>query len=155
MPLNPFYANIFIDSCAFDPKYEPETSASNSIFELHKNGKINLVVAHSTLKESEHPNTPAHVKAEAATMIYTINQDLTPLEQQKQKEILIILTGNGNSEKMQQDSEHVFEAHKHGGYFITTDNRILKLRSNLYKICNAHIRKPSELLALIQQYDNP
>ncbi|RUO29710.1 hypothetical protein CWE12_06990 [Aliidiomarina sedimenti] len=154
MALDPFYANIFIDSCAFDPKYEPETSASDEIFERYEKGEINLVVAHSTLKESEHPNTPTHVKAAAAKKLYTIETGLAQHERQKKQEIWDILTGNGKPEKMQQDAEHVFEAHKYGGYFITTDNRILKLRGELHKICNAHIVKPGELLALIEEHEN-
>lgn len=154
MALDPFYANIFIDSCAFDPKYEPESSSSEEIFKRYDAGDISLVVAHSNLKESEHPNTPAHVKAEAASKIYTIETGLAQHEEQKKKEIWAILTGNGKPEKMEQDANHVFEAHRDGGYFITTDNRILKLRDDLHKICNAIIVKPSELLALIAAHEN-
>ena len=35
LSLDPYYANIFIDSCAFDPKYEPESSCSEEIFQMY------------------------------------------------------------------------------------------------------------------------
>lgn len=61
MPVNPLTSNNFIDSCAFDPKYEPEDKASIAIFQLYKEGKLLIQIAHSTQKEIEHPNTPAWV----------------------------------------------------------------------------------------------
>ena len=153
MSLNPFYANIFIDSCAFDPKYEPEASAAEKIFELYKNEKVNLIVSHSNIKEAEHPNTPHHVKAEAMSKIYTIETNFVPDEGMKKQEIWNILTGDGKPEKMEQDANHVFEAHKYGGYFITTDGRILKKSKLLHSICNAHIVLPSQLLLLIEEHE--
>lgn len=154
MVLNPYYANIFIDSCAFDPKYEPESSAAEEIFEHYKNGNIDLVVSHSTIKETEHPNTPDHVKKEAASKIYTIKTNLTGEEERKKQEIWDILTGKGKAEKMRQDACHVFEAHKYGGYFVTTDRRILDKSNQLSDICDAHIVLPSKLLSLLKEYKN-
>ena len=154
MALNPYYANIFIDSCAFDPKYEPETSCSNQIFALYEKEEINLIVSHSVLKEADHPNTPPRIKAEAASKIYSINTELTPEEHSKKQEIWSILTGNGKPESMEQDANHVFETHKYGGYFVTTDNRIIKRRTELSKICNAIIVKPCELMDLINEHKN-
>ncbi len=155
MPVNPFCANIFIDSCAFDPKYEPESSSSQEIFRLYENGKINLIVAHSTMKEIEHPNTPVFVKREAFCKIYSLPTHLTPGEQILKENILDILTGNANRQRMMQDSTHIFEAHKYGGYFVTADDRIINKRTALRAICNAIILKPSELLQLIRNHKNP
>jgi hypothetical protein len=152
MALNPYIANIFIDSCVFDPKEEPENSCSEEIFSKYEKGEINLVVSHSNMKEAEHPNTPARIKSEAASKIFTLNTSLTPAEQNKKNEIWSILTGNGKPAKMKPDSEHVFEAHKYGGYFVTTDNRIIKKRTELGKICNAIIVKPCELVVLLSEY---
>jgi hypothetical protein len=149
MALNPYSANIFIDSCAFDPKYEPEASAAEEIFRQHEDEAVSLVVAHSNMKETEHPNTPGHVKEAALAQIFTIETNLTQPERMKKQEIWDLLTGNGKPEKMRQDAEHVFEAHKYGGYFVTTDERILNLRDRLHRISNAHIVKPSELVALL------
>lgn len=152
MALNPYIANIFIDSCAFDPKYEPESSCSEEIFEKYENDEIILNVTHSNLKESEHPNTPLRVKQEAAAKIFTTETGLTSEERIKKQEIWDILAGNGKPEKMKQDATHVFEAHKYGGYFVTTDKRILKMRNSISKVCNAIIVTPCELLALLNEY---
>ncbi|MDC0598464.1 hypothetical protein OAP18_01275 [Gammaproteobacteria bacterium] len=111
-------------------------------------------VSSSTIKETEHPNTPEHVKEEASTKIFTIESNLVSEEHKTKTEIWRILTGNGKPEKMKQDAEHVFEAHKHGPYFVTTDNRILKLRNELKKICNACIVTPSEMVELIHAHEN-
>jgi len=63
MPPNPKISNIFLDSCAFDPKYSPEDQASQEIFQRHKSDELRtLDIAHSNLKEIDHPNTPDWVK---------------------------------------------------------------------------------------------
>lgn len=154
MPLDPFRAHIFVDSCAFDPKYEPESSSSAELFRLYESGEINLIVSHSNMKEIEHPNTPAYVKQAAFSKIYSLNTHLTQQEEILKKKILDSLSGKGSHERMMQDSTHVFEAHKYGGYFVTTDERILKKKKELLTICDATIVKPSELLKLIRNYKN-
>lgn len=153
MAPNPYYANIFIDSCAFDPKDEPEASATAEIFRRHEKKDVSLVIAHSNMKEAEHPNTPRHVKDAALAQIFTIETNLTQPERMKKQEIWAVLTGNGKPEKMKQDAEHVFEAHKHGGYFVTTDERILKLRDKLHRISDAYIVRPSELVSLLEKHN--
>jgi len=145
--VNPFHTNIMIDSCAFDPKYSPESEASE---ELLGNNDLSIIVTHSNLKEIEHPNTPKRVKDLARSRVYTIQQTLTAKEIQTKSAIHQILTGNGKPEKMAQDAEHVFESQKYGGLFVTTDSRILSKRNELQKVSNAHILKPSELLAAVQ-----
>jgi len=135
-----------MDSCAFDPKYSPENDASLRIFSLYEESAIVLNIAHSTIKEIEHPNTPSWVKKEAGTMIYSIETSLTQKEIAQKTEILKVLTGNGKPKKMAKDAEHVFEASKYCGYFITTDERILKKKDDLQAFCAAIIVKPSEFL---------
>jgi hypothetical protein len=155
-PPNPKTRNIFLDSCAFDPKYSPEDQASQEIFQRHKSGNlISLDIAHSNLKEIDHPNTPDWVKREAINLIRSIQTGLTPNEIYEKSEILRILAGNGNPAKMVDDADHVFEASKYGGgYFITTDKKILKKRDELEKICSAIIVKPSEFLKILAMYKN-
>lgn len=147
--LNPKFCNNFLDSCAFDPKYSPESEASLQIFSLYESETILLSIAHSTQKEIEHPNTPSWVKKRSQILLYTIELELTESEHIKKSEIHRILTGNGKAEKMKQDSEHVFESAKYGGYFITTDERILKHREILAEVCMAKIVKPSEFLTIL------
>ena len=148
-PIDPRITTIFIDSCAFDPKYSPEDQAALRLFELSEKGDLILNIAHSTQKEIEHPNTPGWVKREANKLIYTIETALIPDEQNRKVKILRILAGNGKPEKMVKDAEHVFEADKYGSYFVTTDERILKKEKELKGVVSVHILKPSELLEII------
>lgn len=151
-PLNPFIANIFLDSCAFDPKYHPEDSASMDLYQLYERGELILHIAHSTQKEIEHSNTPLWVKQEANTFISTFKGQLIEEEAKRKKEILNILAGNGNPERMRSDAEHVFEASKYGSYFVTTDARILKKQAELHQLCGVIILKPSEIMEIIRRY---
>lgn len=153
-PINPRIVNSFIDSCAFDPKYSPEDQASQEIFQRSENDEFFLNIAHSNLREINHPNTPSWVKREARGLIYTIPTGLTENERKQKDEILRILAGKGKPEKMEADAEHVFLASKHGGYFITTDKRILNKKDELEKICLAIIVKPSEFLKILAMYEN-
>lgn len=147
IPLNPYICNILVDSCAFDPDDESESRASEALF---KNERLNIVIAHSNMKEIEHPNTPAWVKQKALSRIYTEETSLTPQEIDTKRKIHAILTGNGKPEKMAKDAEHVFESHKYGGYFITNDHRILAKREEILKISNARILRPTELLESLE-----
>ena len=152
MPINPFDSNIFIDSCAFDPKYKPEDEASVEIFGLSKSKKLLIQIAHSTQKEIEHPNTPDWVKKEASNLIYTISVSLTNIETRQLREIEKILAGNGKVENILQDARHVFEAQKYGSYFNTTDSRILNRAGILRSNYNVVILKPSEFLSILKHY---
>lgn len=154
MSKNPFTTNNFIDSCAFDPKYEPEDRASLEIFRLSQEGKLSILIAHSTQKEIEHPNTPAWVKSEAQNLIRTMNVPLTADEVKKLREIEEILAGNGKVESIRQDARHVFEAQKYGSPFITTDSRILNRMDKLYAACTVKVLKPSEFLSLVKYFIN-
>ena len=151
--LDPRRANSFLDSCAFDPKYAPEDQAAQEIRAIADRGEVSLLLAHSTQKEIEHPNTPDDVKREARAMIFTIETDLTPQERKLRSAIHSILTGNGKPEKYEADARHVFEAAKYIGYFITTDNRILDKRKELGAVCAAVIVTPSEWLAIYRAAD--
>lgn len=154
MPINPLRTNNLIDSCAFDPKYEPEASASVEIFQLANEGKFQLIVAHSTQKEIDHPNTPAWVKAEAQSRIYTLNVQLTANELAVLAKIEAILAGNGKVENIKQDAQHVFDAQKYGSYFITTDKRILLRAEQLARECTVSVLRPSEFLALVNHHSS-
>ena len=115
--VSPRRTNIFIDSCAFDPKYAPEDIASERLFRLYEAGEINLIVSHSNMRELEHPNVPPAVKREANAKIYTIEVQLTMAELELKEQILALLAGKGRRDRMRQDAEHVFEAQKYGNFF--------------------------------------
>ena len=148
--LDPRRVNNFIDTCAFDPKYSPEHEAAQRIRALGHEGIVQLILAHSNQKEVDHPNTPEDVKREASCMIYTIETGLVPDEISRKAKIHEILTGNGKPEKFAADAAHVFEAGKYGGYFITTDRRILDKRADLHQVCTANILTPTEWLKILK-----
>jgi len=155
MAINPLITNVFIDSCAFDPKYEPEDSASVEIFRIFKEGEdLSIQISHSTQKEIEHPNTPEWVKAEAGNLIYTIEVQLTANEVNILREIEAILAGDGMVKNILQDARHIFEAQKYGSYFITTDSRILNRANELRAAYTVIILKPREFLSLVRQHLN-
>jgi hypothetical protein len=151
--LDPRRANSFLDSCAFDPKYAPEHQAAQEIRAIGDQGKVVLLLTHSNQKELEHPNTPEDVKREVRSMILTIETDLTPDERRRRTEIHRVLTGKGQPGKYEADAQHVFEAGKYVGYFITTDQRILDKRGELRAVCAATIVTLSEWLAIYDAAD--
>lgn len=139
--------DFMLDSCAFDPKYDPEDKAAYTLHKLKKEGVINLEIAHSTLKEIDHPNTPRWVKMLALRMIFTIETNLTRQEKDLIKKIEKILAGNGKIENIKEDARHIFECQKYGYDFITTDNGILNKRKQIQKaLGTTKIFKPSELV---------
>ena len=149
---DPRRRNTFLDSCAFDPKYRPEDEAAQRIRSIRRETRISILVAHSNYKEIEHPNTPADVKAEAADMNYTIETSLTPDEVNRRAKIHAVLTGDGKPEKYAADAQHIFEAGKYGGgYFVTTDGRLLARKSELQALSGAYILKPSEWLRVYEE----
>lgn len=150
--LSPLIVNNFIDSCAFDPKYEPEASAAVEIFKLSERGDFQLQIAHSTQKEIEHPNTPDWVKKQAGDLIYTINVRLTSNEKKLLSDIETILAGNGKIENIKQDAWHVFEAAKYGHYFVTTDKRILARVAELRSRSGVNVLLPSEFLTSVEAH---
>jgi len=80
---------------------------------------------------------------------------LVESEQKLREQILRILAGNGRPENVFQDAQHVFEAAKYGSYFVTTDERILKRKGELCAACEVDILKPSELVEILHEYENP
>ena len=150
-PPDPRRTNTFVDTCAFDPKVEPEHSAAQKIRAIRHAGNISILLAHSNQKEIDHPNTPDDVKAEAADMNYTIASPLTPAELQRRALVHQTMTGTGKPEKYKADAHHIFEAGKYGGgYFVTTDQRILNRKSELEAVSGAIIVKPTEWLAIYE-----
>ena len=151
--IDPGYSRFFLDTCAFDPKYAPEDKSAAELWRLYEDGILHLVLAHSNLCEIDHPNTPPGVKAQAESMINTLPVSPTPDEQSRQYSIAALLRGNATSDKHLDDARHIFEATKHGGYFVTTDKRILKRKAPIYDMCTLQVMTPSEAIARIEVKD--
>ncbi len=152
MPMNPWITNSFLDSCAFDPKYHPEDQVATELFRLHQTEHLRILLAHSTQKEVNHPNTPAWVKTKGAGLIYTTSVTLTPGEKSRLSRIHAILTGNGKPENVVDDARHVFETQKYGSYFVTTDAGLLKRAEEIKTECGVDILRPSQFLELVHNY---
>ena len=136
----PQYTHNFIDSCAFDPG-GIEEAASRRILEKCPN----IIVAHSVQKELDHPNTPEDVKRMGQEFVYTIETELTPELQSKKGEIYILIQGNAKPGKHKGDADHLFELYKHGGgYFVTTDERLMSFSNELFSRYFITTIKPSE-----------
>jgi hypothetical protein len=129
----PQYTHSFIDSCAFNPG-GIEEGASRRILEKWPN----IIVAHSVQKELEHPNTPDDVKRMAQEFVYTVETELTPELLDKKDDIRIFVQGNAKLDRHKFDAEHLFELYKSGGgYFVTTDKRLLSRSDELFKNSNS------------------
>lgn len=128
----PKYTHTFIDSCAFNPG-DPEEKCSRRLLEMHKKGKVNLEVAHSVLKEIDHPNTPQDVKNLARLLNYTCEVDLIEDQRIRQREIRNLIIGNAKKQNHISDADHIFDLYRNGGgYFVTTDRRLLGLSRQLF-----------------------
>lgn len=143
---NPIISSNFLDTCAFDPKTEPEASCAREIFQLYEAAKVRLVLSHTNQKEMEHPNTPAEVKREVASMIFTTPVSLTAQEKQLLSKIHLLLTGNALPSAHWADANHIFESIKYVGCFITTDKRILSKKTELEGM-GAKILTPCEWMS--------
>jgi predicted nucleic acid-binding protein len=152
MAINPWLTDNFVDSCAFDPKYDPEDKAATEIFRLHQEKDLSIIIAHSTQKEIEHPNTPSWVKKEAGGLIYTLPATLISEEKALLQKIERTLAGSGKRENIIQDARHIFEAQKYGSYFVTTDHRLLNKTYKIQKLCRVKIILPSEFLIIVQDH---
>lgn len=86
-------------------------------------------------------------------MVYTVPLSLTPDERGRRDSLVALLRGNATSDKHLDDAHHIFEASKYGGFFITTNERILKLKDSIYDMCTVQVMKPSEAIARIQIKD--
>lgn len=130
---HPNYTHTFIDSCAFDPHDKEEEKCSRRLLARYNNGELVLQIAHSVQKEINHPNTPSDVKALAQPLIYTIESELTPELHRSRNEIRALVQGNAQKGTHESDADHIFELYKYGGgYFVTTDNRLLSLSEQLF-----------------------
>ena len=141
----PQYTHSFIDTCAFDPGGTEEVASRRIL-----NKWPNIIVAHSVQKELEHPSTPEDVKRLANSLIYTIDSELTSDLFEKKKEIRMLFQGNAKPSQHKSDADHLFELYRFGGgYFVTTDKRLLSHSNKLFQEYFITTIKPSEYEKLL------
>jgi hypothetical protein len=103
------------------------------VLALYEAGTVNLIVPKGVRREISNPNTPARVQ-DVAPKIYTIAVGLNTDEQRRRRIIAAELQGNAKPGKHEADADHLFEAAKYGGYFITHDQRILTRAGRLGEV---------------------
>ena len=146
----PKYTHSFIDSCAFDPFDPGEAECSRRLLARSDQDGFNLIVAHSVQKEIEHLNTPRDVKQMAQELIYTIDTQLCDVELKKREEVRALVRGNAKIGKHENDADHIYELSKYGGgYFITTDKRLLSKSEEFFSDYFVTTLKPTEYESLL------
>src|SRR6202166_2296113 len=121
--IDPAICNVAIDANALD-KPEGDPARANQVdrlLALWAARGVNLIVPHRVLIELQRPATPAPVRKAAAGAIYTIKTGLTEDERRRRQAIARALQGNAQPGRHAADAEHLAEAAKYGGYFITHD----------------------------------
>ena len=155
-PLDPRKVNVIIDANALDPS-GGDSAEVDRLLALRAAGKVNLIAPGGVRGEALHPKTPAGVRENVVTQIFSLPVGLNGMEQQQLAGIRAILQGNAAPGQHDADARHVFEAAKYGGgYFITHDRRINKTkRQELEKVLPSSlwIVTPAEFLAIYNRYE--
>jgi hypothetical protein len=133
-PLYPRICPVAIDANALDRDGSARDDLVDRLLGLSSAGTINLIVPKRVREEIQHPRTPAHVQEAALSRLFTIPVGLNSDEQRRKRVIEQELQGNARPGKHMADADHLFEAAKYGGYFITHDQRILTKAGRLGEV---------------------
>lgn len=145
----PKFTHSYMDSCAFNPGGSEE-ECIRRLARLYDDGEINLEIAGSVLKEIGHPNTPGDIKKRAATLIFTTELSLNQEQVTIRETLRAMIRGNGKPGQHEKDADHIFDLQMHGGgYFITTDARLLSLSGILFKKYSVTTITPCEYEELL------
>jgi hypothetical protein len=124
-PLDPRICPIAIDANALNRDGSDHDNLVDRLLGLSSAGTIRLFLPKRVREEILHPRTPTHIQKAAGLQIFTIGVGLNSDEQRRHRIITQELEGNAKPGKHEADADHLFEAAKYGGYFITHDDRIL------------------------------
>jgi hypothetical protein len=133
-PLDPHICNVAIDANALDRDGTDHDAEVDRLLALASAGTINLIVPKGVRLEISNPKTPADVQEGALPKIFTIGVGLNADEERRKRIIAAELRGNAKPGKHAADADHLFEAAKYGGYFITHDKRILDRAGRLGEV---------------------
>jgi len=129
-PLDPRICNVAIDAAALDGG-SATPAMMNRLLALADDGEIQLIVPRGVRQEIFHPRTPVAVRDAVLPRIFTLTTGLTDNEFCVRREIRLALQGNAKPGAHDADADHLAEAAKYGGYFITNDERILRKSGEL------------------------
>jgi hypothetical protein len=153
-PLDPRICPVAIDANALDRDASARDNLVDRLLGLSSAGTINLIVPKRVREEIQHPQTPAHVQEAALSKLFTIPVGLNLDEQRRKRIIEQELQGNARPGKHMADADHLFEAAKYGGYFITHDQRILTKAGRLGEVLPPSLTVVTliEFLAIFDDY---
>jgi hypothetical protein len=133
-PLDPRKCPVAIDANALDRDGSERDAQVDRLLALSSAEIINLIVPKGVRQEILNPRTPAHVQEAALPKRFTIGVGLNSDEQRRRRIIVQELQGNARPGKHEPDADHLFEAAKYGGFFITHDDRILSRAGRLGEV---------------------
>jgi hypothetical protein len=149
--------NAAIDGSALNRDGSAHDALVDRLLELSDAGTVTLIVPKGVRAEILDPRTPSHKQEAAFPKIFSIAVGLGPEEQRRHRIIRQELQGNAKPGKHTADSDHLFEASKYGGYFITHDKRILKRAGALAAVLPPGLSTVTlaEFLAIYDEYETP
>jgi hypothetical protein len=124
-PLDPRKCPVAIDANALNRDGSAHDGMVDRLLALSSAGTIRLLVPKRVREEILDPRTPAHIQEAALLQIFSYSVGLNSDEQRRHRIITQELQGNAKPGKHESDADHLFEAAKYGGFFITHDARIL------------------------------
>jgi hypothetical protein len=127
--IDPARCNVAVDASGLNRPADDTVRAGqvDRLLKLHSDEILHIILPHGVWDELHRAGTPSPKRTAANDMIYTIKTGLTADEQRRRQVIKTALQGNARPGKHDADAEHLAEAAKYGGYFVTHDERILKL----------------------------
>jgi hypothetical protein len=153
-PLDPRHVNIAIDANALNRDGTIHDELVDRLLELERGSTINLIVPKGVRIEVQDPRTPGHVSEPVMSKIFTIATGLTAQEVDMRRQIEAALQGNAKPGKHAADAEHLFEAAKYCGYFITHDDRILRRSQGLRVLPpSLHVVTLERFLEIFDDYE--
>jgi hypothetical protein len=151
--LDPRLCNVSVDANALNRTGGEEDANVDRFLALCDEGKINMLVPSIVREEVQDSRTPAEVQDAILPAIFTLPVELNSTEQALLRRIEQTLQGNAMPGRHDADARHLFEAQKHGGYFITHDRRMNHTkRGALAAFLPAHL-KIVTLAEFLQIYD--
>lgn len=153
-PLDPRICPVAIDANALDRDGSARDNLVARLLGLSSAGTISLIVPKWVREEIQNPRTPAHVQEAALPQLFTIPVGLNSDEQRRKRIIQQQLQGNARPGKHMADADHLFEAAKYGGYFITHDQRILTRAGRLREVLppSLTVMTLADFLAIFDDY---
>lgn len=123
-PLDPRKCPVAIDANALNRDGSAHDGLVYRLPALSSVGTIRLLVPKRVREEILDPRTPTHIQEAALPQIFSYSVGLNSDEQRRHRIITQELQGNAKPGKHEADADHLFEAAKYGGFFITHDARI-------------------------------